>query len=322
METIIGSDISYATAILRKGRLVAIPTETVYGLAGNALDENAVMQIFSTKQRPFFDPLIVHVSGIAEVEKYVEEIPAAARLLMEKFWPGPLTILLKKKSIIPDLVTSGLDTVAVRMPDHPLTLELLKALDFPLAAPSANPFGYISPTTAQHVADQLGGKLEYILDGGPCDVGIESTIVGFENEKLVVYRLGGTTVNEISAVVGEVLVAPNSTSNPKAPGMLKSHYAPSKPLYFGNLKELMKEHAKSNFAILCFTGKEINAAIKSNVIIRLSPEGKMEEAARNLFSALRQLDRMQVDCILAEQFPDVELGKAINDRLKRASVQD
>ncbi|HMT29375.1 MAG TPA: L-threonylcarbamoyladenylate synthase [Bacteroidia bacterium] len=322
METIIGSDISYATAILRKGRLVAIPTETVYGLAGNALDENAVMQIFNTKNRPEFDPLIVHVSGIAEVEKYVEEIPAAARLLMEKFWPGPLTILLKKKSIIPDLVTSGLDTVAVRMPDHPLTLELLKALDFPLAAPSANPFGYISPTTAQHVADQLGGKLEYILDGGPCDVGIESTIVGFENEKLVVYRLGGTTVNEISAVVGEVLVAPNSTSNPKAPGMLKSHYAPSKPLYFGNLKELMKEHAKSNFAILCFTGKEINAAIKSNVIIRLSPEGKMEEAARNLFSALRQLDRMQVDCILAEQFPDVELGKAINDRLKRASVQD
>ncbi len=319
MSSIIGTNLQTAAEFLKAGKLVGIPTETVYGLAANALDENAVMQIFKAKNRPVFDPLIVHISSTKEVEKYAMEIPDVAFALMEKFWPGPLTILLKKKSIIPDLVTSGLDTVAIRVPNHPLTLELLNAIDFPLAAPSANPFGYISPTTAQHVADQLSDKISYILDGGACKVGIESTIVGFEDGVLVVYRLGGTTIDQLKNLVGEVRVEVNSASDPRAPGMMISHYAPSIPLYLGTISQLLKEHGNKQVAILCFTGNEIPET--ENVIYKLSPIGNMDEAARNLFSALRELDHSNVNAILAEKFPNEGMGNAINDRLLRASVR-
>jgi L-threonylcarbamoyladenylate synthase len=190
VKTIIGEIIQEAKSFLLDGNIVAIPTETVYGLAGNALDPAAVLQIFTAKERPAFDPLIVHISSIDKVELYAHSIPSQAYDLMHEFWPGPLTIVLPKNSIIPDIVTSGLDTVGLRIPNHPTTIKLLKQLDFPLAAPSANPFGYISPTSAQHVFDQLGGKIPYILDGGICDVGVESTIVGFENDKCLIYRLG------------------------------------------------------------------------------------------------------------------------------------
>ena len=186
----IGKDIEKSAALLASGELVAIPTETVYGLAGNALDEKAVVQIFKSKNRPRFDPLIVHVAGIDQVYNYVESIPEELKALAEAFWPGPLTLLLTKKSIIPDLVTSGLGKVGVRVPNHALTLSLLERLDFPLAAPSANPFGYISPTSASHVQDHLGDKLAYILDGGHCEVGLESTIVGMEEGQVIIYRLG------------------------------------------------------------------------------------------------------------------------------------
>nr|WP_310590383.1 L-threonylcarbamoyladenylate synthase [Dyadobacter sp. NIV53] len=228
---IIDNDVQLAKQFLLKGQLVAIPTETVYGLAGNALDEKSVLSIFEVKNRPSFDPLIIHTDSLDKLKNYVTDLPASARNLAIAFWPGPLTLLLPKKSIIPDLVTSGLDHVAVRIPNHPLTLELLRQLEFPLAAPSANPFGYISPTKSEHVNAQLGEKIPYILDGGECGVGIESTIVGFVNDIPTVYRLGGLAIDEIENIVGKVNVLPHSSSNPQAPGMLKSHYAPRKPFF-------------------------------------------------------------------------------------------
>src|SRR5690606_7520483 len=194
METPIGTDVAQAAALLRAGAVVAMPTETVYGLAANAFDEAAVLRIFQVKQRPSFDPLIVHVRDREQLSPLVARLPREAEALMEHFWPGPLTLVLPKTGRVPDLVTSGLDTVAVRMPAHPVAQALLRAVDFPLAAPSANPCGYVSPTSAQHVADQLGGKVPYILDGGPCTVGVESTILGWEQEAgaWLLYRPGGT----------------------------------------------------------------------------------------------------------------------------------
>src|SRR6478752_7357737 len=237
----IGTDILKAKALLEKGELVAIPTETVYGLAGNALNTSAVAKIFTAKDRPQFDPLIVHVPDLEHAKNYVEEIPDQAIALTRKFWPGPLTLLLQRKPIIPDLVTSGLPTVGIRCPDHVLTRELLKSLSFPLSAPSANPFGYISPTRPEHVNEQLGNKISYILDGGVCTVGIESTIVGFENDHAVILRMGGLSVEAIESVVGKVSVQIHSSSNPKAPGQLKNHYAPAKKLVLGNLTDLIRQ---------------------------------------------------------------------------------
>lgn len=319
MNTIIGDTISIAANFLRNNQLVAIPTETVYGLAGNALSEETVLNIFKMKGRPSFDPLIVHVSAMDDVEKYVTEVPERAFDLMEQFWPGPLTILLKKKNVIPDLVTSGLDTVAIRIPNHPLTLELLRTLDFPLAAPSANPFGYISPTTAMHVYDQFQNKIPYILDGGACKVGIESTIVGFDENKCIVYRLGGMRISDIEKVAGSVVVELNTSSNPAAPGMLKSHYAPAVPLYFGDLNDLTNQH-KGNVAIICF--QQNNRFFSSNFhVVELSATGDLDEAARALFSVMRKLDQQNFDCILAEPLPEKGLGIAVNDRLQRASAK-
>lgn len=311
----IGQDLTIAKQLLSKGELVAIPTETVYGLAGNALDTEAVVKIFATKQRPHFDPLIVHIQSLVHAGRYAENIPPAAVKLAEKFWPGPLTLLLKKKALIPDIVTSGFDTVGLRCPAHPLTQQLLQSLDFPLAAPSANPFGYVSPTTPAHVNEQLGDKLEYILDGGPCSLGIESTIVGFEENGPVVYRTGGLSIEAIEATIGSVSVQLNSSSNPKAPGQLKSHYAPSKRLVIGKMEELLQKYPARCSALLSFT-----TDYHSPYQFILSPSGTLEEAAKNLFSALRQLDKGDADIILAELLPDTGLGRAINDRLQRAAA--
>jgi L-threonylcarbamoyladenylate synthase len=213
----IGTDLSKARKLLLNGELVSIPTETVYGLAANALNADAVARIFTVKDRPSFDPLIVHVPDLEMVDLYVEAIPVKARKLARLFWPGPLTLVLPKKPIIPDLVTSGMDTVGIRCPDHALTRDLLRSLSFPLAAPSANPFGYVSPTKPEHVEEQLGEKIHYILDGGECTIGIESTIIGFDNEMPVVYRLGGLSLEKIQSVVGKVTMALNSSSNPRRP---------------------------------------------------------------------------------------------------------
>jgi len=310
-----GIDLERAKSLLAQGELVAIPTETVYGLAANALDAIAVAKIFSVKNRPQFDPLIVHVPDLEACQLYVEAIPPLAYKLASLFWPGPLTLVLKKKNNIPDLVTSGLDTVGLRCPDHVLSRQLLKELAFPLAAPSANPFGYVSPTLAEHVIEQLGDKIQYVLDGGPCTVGIESTILGFEEGRPIIYRLGGLSLEKIESVIGSVSVNINSTSNPKAPGQLESHYAPRKTVIVGELVELLKQHPADRSGILSFR----NDYNSPNQII-LSRTGNVEEAAKNLFTALRQFDKMEVDIILAELLPEAGLGRAINDRLRRASA--
>ncbi len=317
---ITGNQVSIAKEFLLKGEVVAVPTETVYGLAGNALDEKAVLLIFEIKNRPSFDPLIVHTDSLEKVKTFVSDLPEKAQRLAEHFWPGPLTLLLQKKSIVPDLVTSGLDTVAVRIPDHPLILELLRSLEFPLAAPSANPFGYISPTTAAHVNAQLGAKIPYILDGGECEIGIESTIVGFENEDVVIYRLGGLAIDEIERVVGKVKMMPHSSSDPKAPGMLKSHYAPRKPLFL-NYKEAFVESTQAESTGYLLFDNFIGGVPKENQRV-LSRTGDMREAAHNLFAYLRELDALPVERILAERPPMKGLGLAINDRLQRASFSE
>ncbi|WP_194777126.1 L-threonylcarbamoyladenylate synthase [Pararhodonellum marinum] len=315
----IGVDIAKAKQILEQGGLVGIPTETVYGLAGNALNPDAVTKIFETKNRPSFDPLIVHTAGKEQVDLFTTDFPEPLAELASAFWPGPLTLLLPRQPIIPDLVTSGLDQVAVRVPQHPLTLDLLQQLTFPLAAPSANPFGYISPTRASHVQDQLGDKIPYILDGGPCTIGLESTIVGMEGKQIVVYRLGGMDLGEIEKIVGKVTVMPYSNSNPKTPGMLQSHYAPTKPLILGNLAEMVEEYLQKgrSFAVLSF--QSFFPEVPASLQIALSEKGDLQEAAKNLFAAMRNLDQSEASIILAEVLPERNLGRAINDRLRRAA---
>lgn len=315
--TQIGQDIAQASSLLKQGDVVGIPTETVYGLAGNALDPDAVLRIFRVKNRPAFDPLIVHTNSLDRVTDYVAGLPDEARQLARACWPGPLTLLLPKHACIPDLVTSGLPNVAIRIPNHPLTLALLASLDFPLAAPSANPFGYISPTSAQHVADQLGGQVPYVLDGGPAQVGLESTIVGFEADGPVVYRLGGMALEQLEGLIGPVRVQAHSTSNPQAPGMLSSHYAPRKPLTL--LAPGSSPAPAPRIGALAF--REPFGGIDPAHQRVLSPTGDLAEAAKNLFAHLRALDALNLDRLYAEPLPPHGLGLAINDRLRRASVQ-
>ncbi len=319
MTTEIGRQVDKAISLLEAGELVSIPTETVYGLAANALNSTAVYSIFKVKERPSFDPLIVHIPKVDVLDHYAHSIPRIAYDLALTFWPGPLTLILPRKSNIPDLVSSGLDTVGLRQPAHPLTLELLYQLDFPLAAPSANPFGYISPTTAQHVYDQLQGKIPYILDGGPCRVGVESTIVGFEGDEIFIYRLGGLTLEDIRKVAPHCQLKLNSSSNPIAPGMLKSHYAPKHPFYLGEIRALITQFEGKRIGVLSF---EKNYAADENVEVNeiLSTHGNLDAAAVKLFSAMRVLDASSVDVILGEYVPDVGIGRAINDRLKRAAT--
>lgn len=313
----IGTNVAFAADRLSAGKVVAIPTETVYGLAANALQPETVAHIFTIKQRPSFDPLIVHIAAIGEVDTYAAAFPQKALQLAEAFWPGPLTLVLPKKPIIPDIVSAGLPTVGLRMPKHPLTQALLQSIAFPLAAPSANPFGYISPTTAQHVYDQLGERVDYILDGGSCTVGLESTIIGFINEEPVLYRLGGIALEALERVVGPITLQLNVSSNPQAPGQLKTHYAPRKPLFVGDIPTLAIGKDLSKWAILSF--RKAYADLSPGKAIILSPTGNLEEAAAKLFESLRMLDQWNGDGILAEHFPDKALGRAINDRLRRAA---
>lgn len=312
----IGKDISKAKALLQQGKLVAIPTETVYGLAGNAFDQNAVANIFKVKNRPSFDPLIVHVASYGQALGLTKKVPEMAEALALKFWPGPLTLLLKRKKKIADLVTSGLNTVGIRLPNQALTKKLISILDFPLVAPSANPFGYVSPTNPKHVNDQLGDKIDYILDGGECSVGIESTIVGFNDDTPTIHRLGGISVEDIEAIVGKVHVQTTSSSNPKAPGMLASHYSPTKPVVVGDIKRLIGANASVQKAILSFQEEYPTHLNKV-----LATDGKVDTAAKNLFAYLRWLDEQDIDIIIAEQAPNKGLGRAINDRLLRASAK-
>jgi L-threonylcarbamoyladenylate synthase len=318
MDTLIGTDINDAKNLLEAGDLCAIPTETVYGLAANALNADAVAKIFEAKDRPRFDPLIIHVPSIIKLHEYVTSLPQWAMKLATEFMPGPLTLVLDKKECIPDIVTSGLNTVAIRVPDHPITVELLNLLDFPLAAPSANPFGYISPTTAQHVYDQLEGKIPYILDGGECSIGIESTIVGQSNGWPVILRLGGITAEDIRSVIGKCEIQTHSSSDPLNPGSLEHHYAPRHTLIFDSMN--FEGYDPNEIGIISFQ-KVYEGIPKENQYV-LSQSGVLREAAQKIFSAMRTLDSKEIKVIFAEGFPDEGLGRAINDRLKRASTQN
>lgn len=314
--TEIGKDISRAAVLLKDKEVIGIPTETVYGLAGNALEEVAVVKIFTVKDRPVYDPLIVHVAGIEQAKDLVEEWPSWAQRLAEKFWPGPLTLLLKKKSVISDLVTSGLPRVGIRVPQHPLSLALLQQLDFPLAAPSANPFGYISPTTAEHVMKQLSGKIPYILDGGNCSIGLESTIVGEdESGALVLYRPGGLSQQVLEEVCGCKLLIRQSSSRPEAPGLLLQHYAPRKKLLLYDESVAMQQGKEAGG--IFFSEKKPGIPEENQLI--LSPTGDTREAASHLFAFLRAMDeRNDLKIIFTAFVPETGLGYAINDRLSRA----
>ena len=314
----IGTDLLKAKTILEEGGLVAIPTETVYGLAANAMNTDAVLNIFEAKKRPFFDPLILHSDSIEKIKTFVEYIPLDLKLLLRTFSPGPLTVLLPKNKKISDLTTAGLPRVGVRIPAHELTLKLLSMLDFPLAAPSANPFGYVSPTTAQHVQDQLGDRIDYILDGGPCEIGVESTIVGYEKEQLTVYRKGGLEIETIQEMISDVYVRDFSDSNPAAPGMLKSHYSPKKQIL--EWKDELHEYPLNKTGILAYC--EIKPTIPKENQFLLSQKKDLKEAARNLFKGLRFLDNLAIDTIYVEMVPEQGLGVAINDRLKRALAKN
>lgn len=315
----IGTNIAEAISFLQAGDVIGMPTETVYGLAGNALDPDAVLRIFSTKNRPQFNPLIVHGSSVEQITNWVRDFPEPARKLAEHFWPGPLTLLLPRSNAIHDLLTAGSDRVAVRVPNHPITQKLLSQLDFPLAAPSANPFGYISPTTAQHVADQLDDAVPYILDGGPCTVGLESTIVGFAPDGTPeVLRFGGISREELEAVVGPVQKVAPVSAQPEAPGRLSSHYAPTTPFVLGKIPDLLQQYSVEKIGILSFQTAYTTAVSEHQVI--LSEAGNLQEAARNLFGAMRHLDQLGLDIIVAEHVPTHGLGPAINDRLNRAAA--
>lgn len=315
MNTIIGTDIIEAKELLEKDEVVAIPTETVYGLAGNALSEKAIAKIFEVKNRPQFNPLIMHIYSTDEIKKYTyadDEVLAFAK----QFMPGPLTMLLKKKNSVPDLLTAGSDKVAIRIPKHPLTLQLLQSLDFPLAAPSANPSGYVSPVTAEHVLQGLKGKIPYILNGGACVVGVESTIVELQNDKLIVHRLGGMSVEEIQSKTDLPVVLQTHDERPQTSGKMKSHYATKTPLIMGDVNSLLQEYKSKKIALLSLKPSDIH---QSNVtIFPLSETGNLTEAASKLFSTMRNIDEQSFDIIITEHFPDKGLGRAINDRLSRA----
>ncbi|KAB2807327.1 L-threonylcarbamoyladenylate synthase [Phaeocystidibacter luteus] len=318
-NTIIGKDINKAATFLREGELVAIPTETVYGLAGNALSRSSVVKIFEAKQRPQFDPLIVHTHSASEVEKYADVTPQILKWI-EKLSPGPITYILPKKDVIPDLVTSGHKTVGIRIPRHKQTLKLLRELEFPLAAPSANPFGYVSPTQASHVLDQLNGKLPYILDGGKASVGIESTIIDLSAEEPTVLRLGGFELSELEEAMGIKLTNIKlSSSQPNAPGMLHSHYAPKVKLVKGSVSEVREQYPNAKLGALRYT--EYTHLIPTEDQLLLSANGDLNEAAQKLFQRLRQLDSTDWEVVAVEFVPDYGLGKAINDRLTRATHQ-
>lgn len=317
----ITQDIGRAKYWLDRGELTAIPTETVYGLAGNALNSDALIKIFEVKNRPKFDPLIVHVKNKNEIFNYAEEIQNLQFLLAEKFWPGPLTILFKRKNCIPDLVTSGMEYVGLRCPAHPLTLNLLHVLDYPLAAPSANPFGYVSPTRPEHVNKQLGNKIPCILDGGPCEIGIESTVVKVEDDKIYILRSGGITKEELQKFGKEVILSNHSSSNPQSPGQLTRHYATFSPLKFISRDKWTDFYHKKKVVLIYF-GSPSNEWPSDWKKLCLSENEDLKVAASRLFHVLREADEYNPDLILAEPLPMKGLGVAINDKLKRAQAEN
>lgn len=311
--------IETAVTLLRNGEVVALPTETVYGLAADALKSEAVLKIFEAKGRPRFDPLIVHLPNLQWLER-VAKVDRDAQQLVEKlstqFWPGPLTMILPRQEIIPEIVTAGLNTVAVRISAHPTFSEVARQFDSPLAAPSANRFGRISPTAAQHVLDELDGRIPLIVDSGPTVHGIESTIVAIRNGRIELLRRGPITVDQLAPFCQ--VVVPQPTQHPEAPGQLPSHYAPSTRLVVAEAISAFSPSPNQRCGALVWS-TDIDP-VKFAMIKQLSSRQDLREAAANLFRCLRELDQSNLDLIVAEKLPDEGLGAAINDRLERAST--
>jgi L-threonylcarbamoyladenylate synthase len=315
---------AHAVELLRKGDLVALPTETVYGLAASALNPIAVAKIFEAKERPRFDPLIVHLPNRGWLSR-IADVSADDRQLIgnltHKFWPGPFTIVLSKHEMIPDIVTAGLGTVAVRLSANRVFAEIVGELDEPLAAPSANRFGRVSPTTAQHVLEELDGRIPLIVDAGPTEHGIESTIVAVRNGRIAVLRRGPVTDEQLSefADIVSVTVAPRIS----APGQLPSHYMPTTPLRLIDNAEAFPAQKKQRVGLLAWSGafrSSMPSQLEAFAAVRnLSNRGDLREAAANLFRYLRELDALGLDLIVAERIPFRGLGAAIMDRLERAS---
>lgn len=311
-----------AAMILAQDGIVGIPTETVYGLAANALSPRAVAKIFEAKQRPFFDPLIVHISELGQLADLVREVPEQALILAKAFWPGPLTLVLPKKDIVPDLVTAGAPTVAVRVPAHPVAQELLQACGFPIAAPSANLFGRVSPTCSRDVLDQLEGRIDGVLEGGDCEVGVESTIIDLTGPQARMLRPGGVSKEEIEALIGPLAILEGSRGEDgeamPAPGTCKRHYSPDTPIQFAADAEVRED---SRVGLIAF-GKGKGRRRGFVKVVNLSESGDLHEAAAHLYSALRQMDLCGLDYVVVEKVPDEGLGLAINDRLRRAAARD
>lgn len=308
------ADIERAAALIREGGLVAMPTETVYGLGAHALDVKAVARIFEAKDRPRFDPLIVHVLDVDAAKALLVDPPESVDELAAAFWPGPLTIVAKKAPHVPDLVTAGKDTVAVRVPSHPMARALLAASGRPIAAPSANRFGSVSPTSAEHVTAQLGDAVDMVLDGGPCEVGVESTIVSLAGDVPLLLRPGGVTLEALRKLLGRVDVPDEDSHRTSSPGRQSSHYAPATPLCF-----IEDRPADGRQALLAFTPPESEAGWAAVEV--LSATGDTTEAAQNLFGAIRRLDALELDQIVVTPVPEVGLGRAIMDRLRRAAAK-
>ena len=333
-------NLQWAARELAAGRLVSFPTETVYGLGANALDPTALARIFEAKRRPFFDPLIVHIADRSGLDALCSRPDARADRLMDRFWPGPLTLVLPKTDAVPDLATSGLPTVAVRMPSHPVALALIRMAGFPVAAPSANPFGRLSPTAASHVRDQFAEGISLILDGGPCEVGVESTILSLEGSIPVLLRAGGIAREAIEALIGPIGISaanPEHPEKPLAPGQLPGHYAPRTRLRL--LEKALAQDPAGRIAsgsgmifatVMRKSGMKLGWLGFRNAMVPgpdpfavsevLSPSGSLREAAANLFACLHRLDGKGLDLILAEPLPEEGLGLAIMDRLRKAAA--
>lgn len=306
-------NIKEAASIIKAGGIVSFPTETVYGLGADAMNPIAVARIFEAKNRPFFDPLIAHLSDPEQIFKITKNVDDEILKLAEEFWPGPLTIVLPKSENVPDIVTSGLDTVACRVPDHPVAIKLIEMCGTPIAAPSANPFGFLSPTQAIHVEDQLGSRVDMILDGGKCKIGVESTIIKIENHSIELLRPGGIPVELIESITGKPVTGKKIFNNPESPGQLDYHYSPSKPVKISNNIDFNDNNA----CFLLFKDPGIDYPDEKVEI--LSQSGDIKEAAANLFSALHRLDKLKYRVIIAEPVPKTGLGLAIMDRLVKAS---
>ena len=316
-------EITTAAESIRNGELVAFPTETVYGLGANALDEIAVTKIFELKGRPRLDPLIVHVADPKQLELLVESLPELAADLIRKFWPGPLSLVLKKLASVPDIVSAGLPSVAVRCPDHEVARNLIAAAKVPIAAPSANRFGRVSPTTAKHVVDQFGERCPMVLDAGPCSVGVESTVLSFTestDDRPVLLRPGGVPLEEIEKVTGALACHLHEEARPTSPGQLSSHYSPMTPIVLAEKKSVAElARGQSSVGLLSFKEPSETACDLAAIEV-LSASGCLREAAANLFAAMRRLDELGLDLIIAEPVPEIDLGRAIMDRLRRAAV--